>query len=73
MEDQAKSKKESARYNSVGSIIPGVFLSVGLGAGSALAGPSGGCHIGRNSSIYSHHWNSCWTGHIFLSHDYKTG
>lgn len=36
MEDQAKSKKESARCNSLVGIIPGVFLGVGLGVGGAL-------------------------------------
>ncbi|RDD35712.1 hypothetical protein Wcon_00007 [Wolbachia endosymbiont of Cylisticus convexus] len=36
MKDQAKSKKESAKYNSLCGVIPGVFLSVGLGVGGAL-------------------------------------
>ncbi|WP_265030612.1 ankyrin repeat domain-containing protein [Wolbachia endosymbiont (group B) of Athalia cordata] len=36
MKDQAQSKKESARCNSLIGIIPGVFLGVGLGVGSAL-------------------------------------
>ncbi|WP_265025254.1 ankyrin repeat domain-containing protein [Wolbachia endosymbiont (group B) of Pammene fasciana] len=36
MKDQAKSKKESARCNSLIGIIPGVFLGIGLGVGSAL-------------------------------------
>lgn len=36
MKDQAQSKKESARCNSLIGIIPGVFLGVGLGIGSAL-------------------------------------
>ncbi|CAH2217146.1 MULTISPECIES: ankyrin repeat domain-containing protein [unclassified Wolbachia] len=36
MQDQAKSKKESARCNSLIGIIPGVFLGIGLGVGSAL-------------------------------------
>lgn len=36
MKDQAQSKKGSARYNSLIGIIPGVFLSIGLGVGSAL-------------------------------------
>ncbi|WP_410542363.1 hypothetical protein [Wolbachia endosymbiont of Tetranychus urticae] len=36
MKDQAKSKKESARCNSLIDIIPGVFLGIGLGVGSAL-------------------------------------
>ncbi|MGY5877402.1 MULTISPECIES: hypothetical protein [unclassified Wolbachia] len=36
MKDQAKSKKESARCNSLIGIIPGVFLGIGLGVGGAL-------------------------------------
>lgn len=36
MKDQAKSKKESARCNSLIGIIPGVFIGIGLGVGSAL-------------------------------------
>jgi len=36
MQDQAQSKKESARCNSLIGIIPGVFLGVGFGVGSAL-------------------------------------
>ena len=36
MKNQAQSKKESARCNSLIGIIPGVFLGVGLGVGSAL-------------------------------------
>ncbi|MHC3898212.1 UNVERIFIED_CONTAM: ankyrin repeat domain-containing protein [Wolbachia endosymbiont of Nasonia longicornis] len=36
MKDQAQSKKESARCNSLIGMIPGVFLGVGLGVGSAL-------------------------------------
>ncbi|MGL9758106.1 MAG: ankyrin repeat domain-containing protein [Wolbachia sp.] len=36
MKDQAQSKKESARCNSLIGIIPGVFLGIGLGFGSAL-------------------------------------
>ncbi|MCM1001008.1 MAG: ankyrin repeat domain-containing protein [Wolbachia endosymbiont of Melophagus ovinus] len=40
MKKQADSKKWSAVCNSSFGVIPGVFLSVGLGVGSALAGPS---------------------------------
>lgn len=40
MRNQASSKKESARYYSLIGIIPGVFLSVGIGVGSVIAGPS---------------------------------
>ncbi|WP_264686769.1 MULTISPECIES: ankyrin repeat domain-containing protein [unclassified Wolbachia] len=36
MQDQAQSKKESARCNSLIGIIPGVFLGIGLGVGGAL-------------------------------------
>lgn len=36
MKDQAKSKKESARCNSLIGIIPGIFLGIGLGVGGAL-------------------------------------
>ncbi|QJT95102.1 ankyrin repeat domain-containing protein [Wolbachia endosymbiont of Diaphorina citri] len=36
MKDQAQSKKESARCNSLIGIIPGVFLGIGLGVGGAL-------------------------------------
>ncbi|WP_245609356.1 ankyrin repeat domain-containing protein [Wolbachia endosymbiont of Trichogramma pretiosum] len=36
MKDQAQSKKESARCNSLISIIPGVFLGIGLGVGGDL-------------------------------------
>ncbi|WP_353287421.1 ankyrin repeat domain-containing protein [Wolbachia endosymbiont (group B) of Gerris lacustris] len=36
MQDQAQSKKESARCNGLIGIIPGVFLGIGLGVGSAL-------------------------------------
>ncbi|WP_343289327.1 ankyrin repeat domain-containing protein [Wolbachia endosymbiont of Encarsia formosa] len=36
MKDQAQSKKEIARCNSLIGIIPGVFLGIGLGVGSAL-------------------------------------
>ncbi|WP_395463115.1 hypothetical protein [Wolbachia endosymbiont of Cantharis cryptica] len=36
MTSQAKSKKESAKYNSLSGIIPSVFLGIGLGVGSAL-------------------------------------
>ncbi|MDR2609323.1 MAG: ankyrin repeat domain-containing protein [Rickettsiales bacterium] len=40
MKKQADSKKWSAVCNSSFGVIPGVFLSIGLGIGSALAGPS---------------------------------
>ncbi|MFP3036060.1 MAG: hypothetical protein ACEY3A_03555 [Wolbachia sp.] len=40
MKKQANSKKWSAVCNSSFGVIPGVFLSVGLGVGSALAGRS---------------------------------
>ena len=40
MKKQADSKKWSAVCNSSFGVIPGVFLGVGLGVGSALAGPS---------------------------------
>ncbi|BAO99838.1 ankyrin repeat domain-containing protein [Wolbachia endosymbiont of Cimex lectularius] len=40
MTDLANSKKWSAVCNSSFGVIPGVFLGVGLGIGSALAGPS---------------------------------
>ncbi|WP_395461221.1 hypothetical protein [Wolbachia endosymbiont (group B) of Ablattaria laevigata] len=36
MQDQAQSKKEIARCNSLIGIIPGVFLGIGLGVGGAL-------------------------------------
>ncbi|WP_349967459.1 ankyrin repeat domain-containing protein [Wolbachia endosymbiont of Armadillidium arcangelii] len=36
MKDQAKLKKESAKYNSLCGVMPGVFLGIGLGVGGAL-------------------------------------
>ncbi|MGL9717447.1 MAG: ankyrin repeat domain-containing protein [Wolbachia sp.] len=40
MKGQVESKKESARCSSLIGIVPGVFLGVGIGVGSVLAGSS---------------------------------
>nr|WP_246226426.1 ankyrin repeat domain-containing protein [Wolbachia endosymbiont of Madathamugadia hiepei] len=71
MKKQADSKKWSAVCNSSFGVIPGVFLGVGLGVGSALAGPSMAIILGAAGVFTLVAGIAVGLAIYFLSYDYK--
>ncbi|MCM1002004.1 ankyrin repeat domain-containing protein [Wolbachia pipientis] len=71
MKKQADSKKWSAACSSSFGVIPGVFLSVGLSVGSALAGPSMAIILGAAAVFTLVAGIAVGLAIYFLSHDYK--